>query len=416
MSLLPASPLPPAGIEGLKSEAARTRLRKSAQQFEAVFVGRLLDQMHKSTLASGMFGKGVENDIYQGFLDQAVAEKVASRGGMGIAAMLEKTLAGKITAAGRPVAAGEASSEVASPGAPCTRDPFGSRVHGARGPAPSIAPVGARDAPAGASSARDVVSGTSAALSDPRVPTALGSLGAGVEMELDASMRTPTSLGSLAAEVELGLDGDVAGGGPSCAAAGAARDWTLNEKASGRSGSAPAATSAASARGSVRGSHGALPGQLGARIAPSLNSAGLSPALAQLVNRAARESGVDPRLLDAVLMTESGGRVRAVSPKGALGLMQLMPDTARAMGVKNVFDPLQNLQGGARYLSQLLHRFGGSVKHAVAAYNAGPTAVERHGGVPPFQETRAYVQRVLARRDALAAGGSAPRSAAGRME
>ncbi len=394
----------------LKAEANKVQLRRSAQQFEAVFVGRLLEQMHKSTLSSGMFGKGVENDIYQGFLDQAVAEKVASRGGMGIAAMLEKTLAGKIVAAGRPLgAADEAGSGVASPGAPGARDPFGSRAHGARGPAPSIAPVGAHVAPLQALPARDSISGASEAPAAPLAPTALGSLGAGVEMELDASMRTPTSLGSLAAEVELGLDGGVAGGGPSGAAAGSSQDWTLGEPV-------PAAASAALARGSVRATHAALPGQMVARMAPAVNPAGASPALAQLVNRAARESGVDPRLLDAVLMTESGGRVRAVSSKGASGLMQLMPDTARAMGVKDVFDPLENLRGGARYLSQLLTRFGGKVAHAVAAYNAGPGAVERHGGVPPYRETRDYVRKVLARRNSLASSGKGQMGSPGHME
>ena len=124
--------------------------------------------------------------------------------------------------------------------------------------------------------------------------------------------------------------------------------------------------------------------------------------LKSVLRLASRESGVDRNLLEAVLQTESRGRAHAISRKGAAGLMQLMPDTARAMGVRDLFDPLDNVRGGARYLAHLLRRFDGSVRKALAAYNAGPTAVVRHGGVPPYAETRRYVREVLARRRQLA--------------
>jgi soluble lytic murein transglycosylase-like protein len=115
-----------------------------------------------------------------------------------------------------------------------------------------------------------------------------------------------------------------------------------------------------------------------------------------LVQEAARDRGLDPTLVDLVIRMESGYNPRAVSRKGARGVMQLMPDTASLYGVRNSFDPLQNIRGGVRYLGDLLQRFDSNVALALAAYNAGPDAVERHGGVPPYDETRAYVRTILA--------------------
>lgn len=115
-----------------------------------------------------------------------------------------------------------------------------------------------------------------------------------------------------------------------------------------------------------------------------------------LIGPIAARYNLSPELLRGVVAAESGFDPRAVSPAGAMGLMQLMPVTARALGVNDPFDPAANLDGGARYLRQLLDRFQGDTRLALAAYNAGPGAVERYHGVPPYKETRAYVQRVLA--------------------
>jgi soluble lytic murein transglycosylase-like protein len=117
--------------------------------------------------------------------------------------------------------------------------------------------------------------------------------------------------------------------------------------------------------------------------------------LHQLAADAARRHGLDPDLVLAVVSVESAFRPEAVSRKGAQGLMQLMPGTARELGVADPFDPAANLDGGARYLSALVARYGGDVSKALAAYNAGPGAVDKHRGVPPYSETRAYVKKVL---------------------
>lgn len=113
-----------------------------------------------------------------------------------------------------------------------------------------------------------------------------------------------------------------------------------------------------------------------------------------LAGQIAQEAGVDESLFAALISAESDWNPNAVSPKGAIGLTQLMPDTARALGVANPYDPIENMRGGARYLRQMLDEFG-SVELALAAYNAGPGAVRRHRGVPPFAETQAYVRRIL---------------------
>ena len=124
--------------------------------------------------------------------------------------------------------------------------------------------------------------------------------------------------------------------------------------------------------------------------APAISSAPYGSLIAQ----AAADSGVDPGLVRAVIAAESNFDPDAMSPKGARGLMQLMPATARQMGVKDIWDPDQNIRGGTAYLSMLLARYE-DVSLALAAYNAGPGAVEKYHGVPPFAETQSYVRKVL---------------------
>jgi soluble lytic murein transglycosylase-like protein len=108
----------------------------------------------------------------------------------------------------------------------------------------------------------------------------------------------------------------------------------------------------------------------------------------------AAETGLSPSLIKAVALVESGFDPMALSPKGAQGLMQLMPATARQLGVRNAFDPGENLRAGATYLRSMLDEFDGDLNLALAAYNAGPAAVRRHGGIPAYRETREYVTKV----------------------
>jgi soluble lytic murein transglycosylase-like protein len=114
-----------------------------------------------------------------------------------------------------------------------------------------------------------------------------------------------------------------------------------------------------------------------------------------LIEQAAARNGVDPAVLHGLIQQESGFDPSAQSSAGAMGLTQLMPGTASSLGVANPLDPAESIEGGARYLAQQLASFGGNTADALAAYNAGPGAVQQHGGVPPYAETQSYVQKVL---------------------
>lgn len=168
----------------------------------------------------------------------------------------------------------------------------------------------------------------------------------------------------------------------------------------------------------------ALPGEMGSFALPTPGATGtrqseLSPLgvdtrsltprseagteLRSMIHRVAEDEQIDPYLLEALVSVESAFDSNAVSPAGAQGLTQLMPATARALGVQNPFDPEQNLRGGARYLRQMLTQFG-DLTTALAAYNAGPGNVQRYGGIPPFRETQNYVRKVQERYGFLAGG------------
>lgn len=135
----------------------------------------------------------------------------------------------------------------------------------------------------------------------------------------------------------------------------------------------------------------------GTQIAPAApnNKAKAIKPISEHVSNASNSYGVDADFLNSVIRHESGFNPRAVSPKGARGLMQLMPQTASKLGVTDSFDPAANIDGGTRYLQSLLERYKGDAIKALAAYNAGPQRVDQYKGVPPYRETRAYVANII---------------------
>jgi soluble lytic murein transglycosylase-like protein len=141
----------------------------------------------------------------------------------------------------------------------------------------------------------------------------------------------------------------------------------------------------------------AVPAATAARPATTSGTSVKSAPYDAVIEEHATAQGVSPDLVRAVIQVESAFNPQALSPKGAMGLMQLMPATARELGVENPFLPEENIRGGVVYLRQLLDRYDRNVELALAAYNAGPGSVERYDGVPPYQETRDYVKRVTTR-------------------
>jgi soluble lytic murein transglycosylase-like protein len=129
-------------------------------------------------------------------------------------------------------------------------------------------------------------------------------------------------------------------------------------------------------------------------LAKAANSILPPPEISHLVEQTAGRLQVDPQLVHAIIKVESEYDPKAVSRKGAMGLMQLIPETAQRFGVENPFNPKQNIEGGVSYLKHLLNRYGGDLSLSLAAYNAGEGAVERFGGIPSFSETKEYVQKV----------------------
>jgi soluble lytic murein transglycosylase-like protein len=186
------------------------------------------------------------------------------------------------------------------------------------------------------------------------------------------------------------LEAMMANAGVQATSGGAAAPTAFADALASAGGTTASTGAAASATVTASPGFAALTGATGASVLPAGTPYGAE------ITAAARRHGLDPALLAGLVKQESGFNANAVSPAGARGLTQLMPATAAGLGVTDATNPAQALEGGAKYLKAQLDRFGGDVAKALAAYNAGPGAVQRFGGVPPYAETQAYVRRVQA--------------------
>jgi len=132
-----------------------------------------------------------------------------------------------------------------------------------------------------------------------------------------------------------------------------------------------------------------------AKELPAAQESAAAGWMMEYADRCSRAQNLSPALVKAIIRAESNGNRFAISRKGAKGMMQLMPFTSKRLKVNDPFDPVENIEGGVKYIKELLDAFRGNVAYAVAAYNAGPAAVRKYGGIPPYQETRIYVKRVM---------------------
>ena len=333
----------------------REDLARAAREFEGVFLDILVKSMRSTVPESGLMGSGGATQIYRQMHDTELARALAGTGdGLGIARLLEQQFAEQF-------AEDEAGGELSVPAA--------------------VGPAGPR-LPAALAAARYRESTTPRALPAPRVQ----------------------DLGEMPAALPAAPPAAAAPATPATPAAAPALPTPAAREPVTVAGADPGAEATDGDRRPPRPALLPVDRRLGA--APQ------RPAEADTVRRfgsqieaAAGAAGLDPRLVLAVVMEESGGDPAARSRAGARGLMQLMPGTAADLGVADATDPAANLRGGSRYLAEQLDRFDGRLDLALAAYNAGPGNVQRAGGrIPAFAETRTYVTRVMDRYERLRAG------------
>jgi soluble lytic murein transglycosylase-like protein len=335
MSSIPSQPVT-AGSEQTQrtlDPKAKARLQRAVKEFESVMVGYMLKSMRSSIPKDSMFGESYGGDMMEGMFDGELARYVSHGSTLGLGEMLYKEITGEEMP--QQTGPGGMKPKYAAPDVRSTVPAMTPMT-----PRPAVVPT----VVAAASKGSAVHAAERPAATD-AVTTPSSSNGAAVTTSSVRTQKVRDAVTPRAFPVQSPKEPLVL---------------------------APSTVTAP-------------PDTIRRRL----------DVLDPIIKTASDTTGVNASLLKAVIATESGGRPQAKSSRNAKGLMQLIDSTATAMGVRNVWDPLQNVQGGARYLGQMMDRFGGNLEHALASYNAGPGAVEKHKGVPPYRETQQYVGKVL---------------------
>lgn len=339
------------------TQEQKVKLQKATKEFESLFVQMMLKSMRSAQDADsssedggGSFGgESYGGDVMKSMFDTELSKHIGRQGALGIAESLYRKLTGEPL----PGTAASALSDISG------RRPK--------------AEAREADVPAKAPSVRVSKKNNAGAAIPPAAvqPSA-------VSADNKAESRT--------------VEGSALPPSPGVTGAAAQAEKLVMVSSTLAQQTASAGAKADAVKGAARPETGS---RTGSRLTASAAALERIKAYHDIIERTADTVGVDANLLKAMIVEESGGRQHARSSRNAKGLMQLIDTTAQSMGVKNVWDPHQNIQGGARYLKQQLEKFNGDISLALASYNAGPGNVERYNGIPPFRETRNYVKRVM---------------------
>lgn len=372
------------------TDEQKVKLQKATREFESIFVQMMLKSMRSaqgeesSEFGGESYGGGVMKDLF----DTELSKHIGKQGKLGVAESLYRKLTGESLPAPRVSGASAATGASQASGA--------AKTHAADHRTASASRA-ARTIQQLNEFADDSTSGVG--VEGDEAETALLSLTSAMERLQDASATDPTNIQNVPATATAMLKAafqakDAAAQGEWTSTAIRAQDMALP----------PTTLTQQPAKAALTASAGIITSATSKRDASSTTAATAKSTSAAfdrvksydaIIARTADTVGVDANLLKAMIVEESGGKQHARSSKNAKGLMQLIDTTAESMGVKNVWDPHQNIQGGARYLKQQLEKFNGDVPLALASYNAGPGNVAKYNGIPPFRETQNYVKRVM---------------------
>jgi soluble lytic murein transglycosylase-like protein len=373
------------------TDVQKVKLQKATREFESMFVSMMLKSMRGSQgeESNEFGGESYGADTMKSMFDTELSKHVGSQGKLGIAESLYRKLTGEPLP--RNAAATLITEKIAATAKPSRKKSSGFVQE-------TIPASSASSIQQFADSADDSTGETDG-------ESAILSLTSIMERLQGASFQSSLSAASAQALTDLASDTDqVAAVSQPAAAPPTVAAWTSTTIDAQKITLPPSPQAEKPARAALTASAEimAQPARRDAvKTTADTTAKSTSSAIDRLktyetiIARTADTVGVDANLLKAMIVEESGAKQHARSASNAKGLMQLIDTTAESMGVKNVWDPHQNIQGGARYLKQQLDKFNGNVSLALASYNAGPGNVERYNGIPPFRETQNYVKRVM---------------------